>query len=76
MAPNDIHQCLLNIYGDHTMNVSRLKHRALHFSSNAVIAAVKPLLVKIFMSIACRLFMISGENAWLMVVTMLENSIL
>lgn len=76
MAPTDIHQWLLNIYGDQTMKVSRLKYWVLHFSNNAVIATVKSLLLRIFMSIACKLFMISGENAWLIVVTTLENSIL
>ena len=35
-----------------------------------------PALVQIFMSAACRLLFIAGENAQLMVVTTLKNSVL
>jgi len=36
--------------------------------SDTVFAAGSPLLVQIFLSVACRLFFIAGENAQLMVV--------
>jgi len=33
VAPSDIHQCLLNIYGDQTVNVSIVRWWVVHFSS-------------------------------------------
>ena len=44
MAPTDIHRSLLNVYGDKTVDVSRVKFglHGQHFPSNdAIIAAVK-----------------------------------
>ena len=32
-APTDIHQCLLNVYGDQTVDVSTLRQWVVHFSS-------------------------------------------
>ena len=33
MAPIDIHQCLLNVYGDQTVDVSTVRQWVVHFSS-------------------------------------------
>ena len=33
MAPTDIHQCLLNIYGDQTVDVGTVRQRVVHFDS-------------------------------------------
>jgi len=69
MAPTGIHQCLLNFYGDQAVGVSTVKCWVVHFSnSNSGLH----LLVQILMSAACRLLFIAGENAELMVVTMLK----
>ena len=73
IAPTDIHQCLLNIYGDQTVDVSTVRCCVLCFSCGD---NGSPLLVHIFMSTACRLLFIVGENAELMVVAMLKNSVL
>ena len=72
MAPRDIHQHLLNIYGDQPVDVSTVRKWVVHFSSGN---SGSPLLMQISMSMACRLLLITGENAQLMVVIMLKNSI-
>ncbi len=54
MAPIDIHRCLLNIYGDRTVDVSRVRRWVVHFSSSNG----RLLLVKIFRIIACGLLFI------------------
>jgi len=41
MAPTDIHQYLMNIYGDQTVDVSAVRSCVVHFRSNTIIAAVK-----------------------------------
>ena len=75
MAPISIHQHLLNVYGDQRVDVSTLRLQMVHFSScNS--NSWSPLLLQIFMSTACRLLFIAGENAQLMVATMLKNSVL
>lgn len=56
MAPTDIHQCLLNIYGDQMVDVNTVRWWCLSSGSKL------PPLVQIFMSAACRLLFISGEN--------------
>jgi len=35
VAPSDIHQCLLNIYGDQTVNASTVRWWVVHFSSGS-----------------------------------------
>ena len=66
---------LLSIYGDQTVGVRTVRQRVLHFSSgNNDIGS--PLVVQILTSTACRLLFIAGENAELMVVTTLKNSVL
>ena len=66
---------LLSIYGDQTVGVRTVRQRVLHFSSgNNDIGS--PLVVQILTSTACRLLFIAGENAELMVVTVLKNSVL
>ena len=52
MAPTDIHQCLLNVYGDQTENVSTVKWWVVCFSSGNSNSG-SPVLVQIFMSAAC-----------------------
>lgn len=42
IAPSDIKQCLLNIYGGRIVDVSTLKHWVVHCINNAVIVSVKP----------------------------------
>ena len=76
MTSIDIHQCLLNAYGDQTVNVSTVKAGLCgqRFPSNYAIILWNngslPL-VQIFMSVAFRLWFITGKNAQLMaVVTM------
>ena len=49
------------------------------FRNDVFIAAVNSvslLLVQTFMTMACRIFFITGKNAELMVVTTLENTVL
>ena len=73
MAPVDIHQHLLNVYGGQEVDVSTKRQGVVHFSSGN---GGSPPLVQTFMSTACRLLFITGENAELMVVTLLKNSVL
>ena len=81
MESTGIHQHLLNIYGDQTVDVSTVKAGLCGqcFPSNDVVVAV----VKQRVTSAGadfyeygELLFITGENAQLMVVTMLKNSIL
>ena len=57
------------------MDVSTVMQRVGYFS-NGDSDSRSALLVQIFTSAACRLFSIAGENAQVLVVTMLKNSIL
>ena len=66
----DIHQHLFNVYGDRTVDMSRVRWCVVHFSSGN---SGSPLLLQIFMSTACRLLYIASENAELMVVTVLKK---
>ena len=74
MAPVDIHWCLLHVYGDRTVDVSTVKQWVAHFSSGDSTSR-SPLLVQVFTSVACGLLFTAGENAQLMVVTVLKTSI-
>ena len=65
MTPADIHQCLLNSYRDHTVDVSTVRQWVMHFSSGDSDSG-SSLLVHIVMSTACRLMFVTGENAKLM----------
>ena len=60
MAPIDFHQCLLNVSGDQTVDVSTEGQWVLCFSGADSGA---PLLVQIFTSAECRLLFITDENA-------------
>ena len=71
MAPRDIHQHLLNIYGDQPVDVSTVRKWVVHFSSGN---SGSPLLVQVLISMTCRLLFISGSQ--LMVVTTLKNRFL
>jgi len=42
MAPNDIHQCLLNVYGDQTVDVSTVRWWVVCFSSSGSDLKDKP----------------------------------
>ena len=61
MAPTDIHQHLLNIFGDQTVDVSTVKSCVIHFSSGDSDSG-SFLLVLSVTSAACMLVFISGEN--------------
>ena len=73
--PSDIHQCLLSIPGDQTVDVSTERRWVVHFSSGDS-GHGSPQLVQTSTSTVCRLLFIAGENAQLMVVTVLKNNIL
>ena len=73
MAAIDIHQCLLNVSGDQTVDVNTVRQWVVCFSSGD---CGSPPLVQVFTNAACRLLFIAGENAELMVVSMLKTSVL
>jgi len=75
IAPIDIYHRLLNVYGDQTMDVNTVRQWVVHFSIGSSDSG-SPLLLQIVMSVACRLLFIAGENAELMVVSMLKTSVL
>ena len=62
MAPTDIHQCLLNVSGDQTVDVSTVKQWVVCFSSSDSDSGSPPL-VQIFMSMAYTFLFIGGESA-------------
>ena len=51
MAPTDIHQCLINVYGDQTVDVSTVRWWVVCFSTDNS-SSESPLLVQIFRSMA------------------------
>lgn len=59
-ALTDIHQCLLKVYENHTVDVSTVRQQVVHFSSGD---SSSPPLVKILTSEACRLLFLIGKNA-------------
>ena len=71
MAPTDIHQHLLSVSGTQAVEVSTLWWWLLHFRSRDSNCG-SPLLVQIFMNMACTLLFIAGENAELLDVTTLK----
>ena len=75
MAHIDLHQHLLNINGDQRKDVSTVRQWVVCFSSSDCDSGATPL-AQMFTSVARRLLFIAGENTWLMVVTMLKNTIL
>ena len=72
-APIDIHRFSLDVSGDQTVDVSTMRQWVVGFSRDD--SRTHPL-VQIVLSAAFRVLLIDGENAWLMVVTMLQNSVL
>ena len=68
MAYKDIHQCLLNVYRDPTVNMSTVRQWVVHFSIGDHDTG-SLLMVQIFTTVTCRLLLIAGENAQLVVVT-------
>ena len=75
MIPTDIHHHLWNVSGDQTVDVSAVRQWVVFFSSGASDSGSPPL-VQIFMSVGCRLLFFAGENAQLIVVTVLKYSAL
>ena len=71
MAPTDIHQCLLNVYGEQIVDVSTLRLEVVYFSTGD--SGSSPL-VQMFTSVAYRVLFIAVINAQLMVVAVLKNS--
>ena len=65
-APTDIHQCLLNIYGNQQVDVSAVRLWVVCFSSGDSDSG----------HLLSYRFFIRGENALLMVMTMLETNVL
>ena len=61
-APTEIPWHLLNIYGDQMVDVSTVRWWMMCFSSSDN-GSGSPLLVHIFMSVACRLMFFTGKNA-------------
>ena len=59
LAPTDIHQWLLNIDGDQTVDVSTVRGWVVHFSSGDS-SSGSPVLVQIFRSVAYRILFITG----------------
>ena len=51
MAPVSLHQCLLNVFGDQTVDVSAVRQQVLCFSRSS---SKSLLLVQAFMGMACR----------------------
>ena len=74
IAPTDIHQSLLSVYGDQKVHVSSVRWWLVCFSNGDNNSG--PLLVQIFTSMAWRLLFISDRNALLVMVAMLKNSVL
>ena len=62
IALPNLHQCLLNVYGDLTVDMSTVKRGVVHFSSGDSDSG-SPLLVQISTSVAGRFLFITGENA-------------
>ena len=58
----DIHQYLPNASGDQTVDVSTVRQWVVCFSSGNSNSKLSPL-TQMFMSVACRLLFIAGENA-------------
>ncbi|MFV1073149.1 hypothetical protein, partial [Klebsiella pneumoniae] len=68
IAPTDINSCLLNIYGDQTVDVSTVRWWVVHFSSGDSDSGSPPL-VQMVTSTACRLTFVAVENAYLVVLS-------
>jgi len=67
-----IHGCFLKVYRDQTVDVSTGRQWVVRFSSGGSDCGSPPL-VQIFLSRSCRFLSSTGENAQLIVVTMLKN---
>jgi len=62
MAPTDIHQHLLDVYGDQAVDVSTVRQWMVSFRSGNR-DSVSFLLMQTSMRVACRLLFITDENA-------------
>ena len=62
VAPIDIHQCLLNVYGHQPVNVSTARWWVLRFSRGQKGQQVTSTVADFFTIAACRLLLIAGEN--------------
>ena len=74
MTSTDIHHCLLSVSGDQTMDMSTV--REWWCISALGTSTVGHLWCRFLGAKACRLLFIIGENAHLMVVIVLKNSVL
>ena len=74
ITPINVHRHLWKVSGDQKVDVSTMMW-VMHFSSGVSNSGSPPVL-QICMSMACRLWFIAGKNAYLIVMTMLKNSIL
>ena len=68
IAPTDVHECLLNISGDETVDLSTVRWWVVCFSSGDSGSGLSQL-VQIVVNLACRLLFIAAENAYSVVVT-------
>ena len=73
-SPTDIHQSLQNIYGDQIVDVRTASQWVVLFSNDNSYGRSSPL-VQVLTSMACRLLFIAGQNASLMVVTVVKNTV-
>jgi len=79
IAPLDIHQCLLDVNGDKTVDVSTVRWWVVCFScgnSNMKDNLRFEQPRRFLLGMACMLLVIAGENTQIMVATMLQNSVL
>jgi len=77
----DIHQCLQKAYGDQTVHVKTVRQGVLNFSSGnsnvkgKICSGQSCGFIQAWHAVSCSL-LAKKKNAWLMVVTMLKNSVL
>ena len=62
-------------YGDQPVDVSRVRQWVVHFSTGDSYSGSPPV-VQVFTSVTCGLLFIAGENAQLILVTVLKKSVL
>ena len=74
IAPTDIHNDLLNISGDQIVDVRTASQWVVLFNNDNSYGRSSPL-VQVLTSMACRLLFIAGQNASLMVVTVVKNTV-
>ena len=73
IAPTDIHQHLLNVSVDQTVDVSTERLWVVHFSSGS---SGSPQLLQTFTSVACRLLLITSKYTSPVMAAVLKNGVL